>query len=211
MTYQAIPPVSGADPWLARWQPFLKSRIPQITRFEYLKIGPTPVGNTSANAMTGDAAREGGAEQGITTTVIRQYSNGIFQTLNTGKWAIAWHGKLAAPVAARSSNIGLINTANTHGVYLRTDNTFSTTKWYMQFVGGTTTDTIGTINADNNAHTFAMAGDAATVYAYVDGVLLCSAAVNANVIDESVGFFTNATTLTDTYVSRVTWGFVDPT
>jgi hypothetical protein len=210
MAYQTIPPGVGIDRWQATQQNFLKSLLPQLTRFEYLKIGPTAYGTTAATSMTGDAAKEGGAESAITTGVIRTFTNGIFQTLKTGKWALTWRGTIAAPVSAKSMGTGLINTALSHDLYITSTFATDATKWVLRFDGAGATNTVGTIAADGNPHTFSLTGNATTVSAYVDNVLMAATTTLTNVVDESVCMFTIATTLTDSTISRAMWGFVDP-
>jgi hypothetical protein len=188
MAYQTIPP-SGSPPigsnvtWPREQYAFLKAAIPQLTAFQYEKIGQFPMGSTTGTSTANNGAAEGGGRTGTNATVT-MFGASIFHTCNTTRWAFSIRAKFLAASVGQTNAIGLFNGNGTHDILIGAIASISTANYGLALDGTTsTTDDLGVAN-DLGFHTFALTGDTANVKAYIDGTLVGTRAIGTNVVDE---------------------------
>jgi hypothetical protein len=202
---------AGSSSWYATQQTFLQAAIPQLTAFELYKFGTVTGGQAVAmQAGLADGATEGGSIAATNSAGLKVQSASSFQTMKTGAWGFAMRIKLAAIAVGEFSEIGFGNAAFSHFILFATVQAESATKFVMRFVGGATTITPTTQNADTNWHTIAMTSDGTTISAYLDGALACSSAVVTNITDEPMFFAMVASAAGTVKCSRLITGVIDP-
>ena len=216
MAYTTIPAsTSGATnmgtgaAWTSA-QTFLQGKIPQLTGFEYLKIGTYALGTTVGVGVANDGQTEGGAET-ISGGAARNFGATIYQTPKSGKWGFVMRGKMPVPIAAKVSKVGLINAASTHTLSFNSDQSVDAAKGFLSIVGAGTTSTTPSYTFDTLTHDFAFTGDGTTVKAsMLDTILVASTSTLTNLTDEGLAFFISCTDFGAVTANRLLFGYVIP-
>jgi hypothetical protein len=186
----------------------MKSAVPALTRFDYVKAGLIPV-SQAGGAVTADASIEGA---GITpaNATFRFFGASIFQTPKTTGWGIMFRAKLLGPTAARIAVAGLFNAAMNHGVEILVDPVGSATNYILAIVGGATTTVASTVACNQAYHNFGVTSNATTMTLWVDGVAAASTATYTNIADEPMFPAAYNTIAGESVIARIRYGYTTP-
>lgn len=219
MAYQAIPPVTGgtstpvgpAGTWPAEQYDFISGLIPQLTAYQYIKAGQfPPTAVPGATTTTNDGAVEGGARTGPNAG-LNLFGSSVFQACNTTRFAMAFEARMLAAAVGQTNAVGLFNAGGTHDLLIGVFGSLGGgTNYYLSADGTTsTTDDTGVAN-DLGIHTFVVTGDTVNLRVYIDGTLCVTRAIGTNVVDEPLFLALYNTVSTETVVTQVLYGYVDP-
>jgi len=202
--------------WYSRAATFLAAKIPQLTTFIPVKMGISPNALGTANWV--DANVEGGAIKSGSAWAMAGTGT-TFQTTKTGKYGFVMRARLSA-LATAHGYLGMVNSAGTNHVTLRSMSTIDATNFVLCIQsGGTTAPTVSsTVVADRLWHDFAFTMDATTYSVYMDSIsqgasaTAIAATTNfTNLIDEGMSpgwHFDSGASSTD--VSDVLYGYIAP-
>lgn len=210
MAYQAIPPVSGGsdDEWFNEQSAALIALVPTITRVDFIKCGPQPVG--TAVASPGVAGTMEGGSIGVASDAnTLPLCTPVWQNPRTGVGAFSMRVKFPAIAASKTSVIGVFagNTdATSFGWAQLTDGTH----WVLFVRGGS--NVISTALADTNVHDLVYYWGGGNITIKLDGTIVATSAQQAviPVTPAGVGIFSSASLTPGVNVSRVAYGYVDP-
>jgi hypothetical protein len=192
-----------------RWETlqalFLASKVPQLTGFEYIKIGSNPNPPATSTYLANDANIEGGALS-AGAGIVRIISSTVIQTPKTGKWGVVFRAAPKLPVNTHGSTYGLINAAATNLISFASIFSVNATNYYMS--AGTTGAT--SIAVDGLFHTFALTSDGTTVTLWIDGVSAATKPTSGLVTDEPMALYFSSLLAGDAQASKVLYGFVEP-
>lgn len=207
MAYQAIPPAGGliADAWFNQQAGRMKAAVGTLTKFRTIKVGEYPIGGTLATVTTNDAQVLGGGYN-PPTAATRAYSASIWPLTKTGSWAVCFLGKILAP-AATYSQFGICGISGAHNVAVSTKSSVDATKYFIELVGGATTDVVSTLAADSNEHTFMLSFDLTTLKLTIDGNVVASTTTLTNLADEPMLIFSFAGTSTNVVLEQIAYGY----
>jgi hypothetical protein len=183
----------------------MKAAIPELTDFEYVKIGRFGLGTTSAPSVFQDGAVEGGGTAGSAS--IWYFGNTVCQTPATGKFAFVIRLKASANLAGSSAVFGLANNAGTHKHYVGFNGSIDTAKFIMALIGAGATTVTGSVNANTSWNNLMMTFNGGTISFYVNGVLAGSTSDMTNVTDEAMALFIQGV---QAFGTKIAYGYIAP-
>lgn len=207
MAYTDIPPSVSGDPWYAARQSFIKSQVSALTRFVPVYFGTQ---QSAFNAGLTDPALEGGGVSNVSGSAVFMSQASLFQTMKTGKWALALRAKFAAPAGGQLSQIGTCNTGAGHVVAVGTDNAIDATHFMVKITGGATTSVVTTLLADTSLHDIVLTFDATTLRITFDGTQVGSTTTTTNLVDEPQFLYSHGTASGRASATKCMYAFIDP-
>lgn len=209
MTYQAIPPRSGDDPWVTTQRNLLRNAVPALTRFQEIKAGLYHYGVPTATADDNDSLQVG-AGVACPAGSYRALSSSIFQTPKTTAWGICFRGVLTVPTVAKFYSIGLVNAAGTHDVAIVSLFATSATNNVLEITGGAATLVTSSVAAVGTISDYALTSDTVTIKAWKDNVLIASTTTYTNLSDEPMFPAIWGTDANSVNAARVYYGYIGP-
>jgi hypothetical protein len=198
--------VSG-DAWAGAQQSLMITNVSQLTRFVSIPLGTN---QAAFNAGLSDPALEGGGVSNASGGAVFMSQASLFQTMKTGKWALAIREKCAAPAGGQQSQIGTCNTGDTHHVAVGTDNAVSTTNFVLKILGAGSTNVVLSLAADTNLHDFVLTFDSTTLKVFIDGTQVGSTTTTTNLVDEPQFLYSLGTASGRVSATKCLYGFIDP-
>lgn len=200
------------DAWYDAQVAAMQTLVPALTRFEYIKVGQRPTSESpSVNAGLGQVVGGAVGSAPADNTTWLPFTTPVFASAKTDHWAVAFRVKYPAIATSKSAYVGLVlsSDAQTAIMVFGWSQSLSATKFYA----GIGTANVTTVNADTNWHTVLLTGDATTITATLDGVTVATntdlSGVNTN--PASIGTFSSLTLAPGALVSRIAYGYIDPT
>lgn len=161
MAYQTIPPSGGGTSWYDLEAAAHASAVAELTESVPVTVGISSVSEALAASVV-DAAVEGGALKGNSAWAYMSRAT-VYQAANTSKFAISFQCSLAALVVAKSSHVGIVNTAGTQFVSIATAFGQDAVNFIGQGNNGAATSLVTLGAADTSVWTFRVTSDGTTV------------------------------------------------
>lgn len=184
----------------------MSALIPQITEFKILPLGIDLMGR--GIALGNEGTLEGGGISNGAAGTVTALGFPITQNLKTNRWTMSFRAKLAVPdVTHTVSQVGWINQATTHGLFIGPNTGQDATHFVLRILGAGTTPVVLGV-ADANAHDWDVTFDLTTVTVYMDGVSAGSTAVLTNLMAEAAIPMISATVAHDVQIAKMLLGYV---
>jgi hypothetical protein len=191
--------------WFDQQKAFLISKVSQLTGFGYIKCGQYGLGAAVASTFTNAAAIEGGAIGNPASGAVT-FGGPVFQNCQTGKFGIAFRGKLAVTITGSFAEIGIINSAaSRHGGVMSQFDTDATHYCLSLAASNTATSVVN----DGGIHDFALTSDGTTLTLWIDGASATTRATSG-VTAEALAPMVNGTTAGQAAAMQVCYGYVAP-
>lgn len=204
---------AGSDTWFQTATDALRIIAPACTRFEYIKAGQQPNAAATVAPLVIDGVAEGGAMGVASDTLYSKFSSSVWQTPRTSPIAVSFKCKFPAITAASLSLVGAATTGSVGIITFGWIQATSGTNWATSISGAGNAAT--STAADTNWHTVSIGVNLSTplITFQVDGVTVATSAATATLTNSAchpASFTTNALT-PGVLISRIAYGYVDPT
>ncbi len=201
--------VVNPDVWYDTQRAAMKALVPQLTRFRDIPIAMKGNGSIDSTVAL-DGGVEGGGLGVASNSVWLRFTETVFQTPKTGKWAIAFQAKFPAITVSSAAYFGLVNAGSTHLVAMGAVQSIDATHYVLQVTGAATTAPPTSLVANTNVHDCVLAFDGTTITLQVDGVTIGTTTTLTNLNDEgmSIASFSSAALTPGVVVSRACYGFI---
>lgn len=199
----------GPDAWFDSTVIALRTLVPAITRYEYVKVGNKANGSIDS-AIAVDGSTVGGSLGVASDTTHLKFTPAIWATPRTDVMAVAFRVKFPAIAVGKTSVVAICITAAGGNIPFGWDHGTSPTKWVLLPTGGA--PVISTVNADTAWHTVLITSDGTTITAVVDGVTVATSTAVATLTNSPSGpsVFSSASLTPGATVNRLIYGYVDP-
>jgi hypothetical protein len=198
------------DAWFRQQRAAMLVLAPALTRFQPLTMGLKANGSVDATIAVTPGAIDGGAVGVAHDTNYLLLTLPVFGAPKTRSWAVTYRCKYPAIASAKAAFVGLSVDATTPNVIFGWLHSSSATKWFAGLGGA---PGVTATNAHANWCNVCLAFDGTTVKAHVDGAEIATNASLGAMSDSpcALSMFSHASLTPGVLVSRIAYGYIDPT
>jgi hypothetical protein len=205
--------VADYDGWFNKQVALMHTAVPGLTNFKEFTPGEYSLSDayTAVSFLNYASTYEGGGVSPPNNTYAI-FGTPRFQTMKTGKWAMAFRARMPAPSPGTFYFIGAMQpgTSN-HLVGVSSYYAMSTTKWNLYtWESPTEIGAQSSSSADDNVHDFVITFDGTTLKLYVDGTLEATQTTLTYLTDGARSLACYAQVHGDTNVLRIAYGYIAP-